>query len=204
MRDDKGFDEWAAKYDAFVDESEKSGRYPFAGYRDIQDSIFRTVTEKTRPRVLDLGFGTGRLTSRLYDAGCEICGQDYSESMLAIAREKMPDASLYCGDMSKGLVPELSGRRYDYIISTWAFHHLNPDEKRVLLNGLINLLEPGGRILIGDISFETREEYNAVREAEGEAFDTDEYYTIISELSRDFDVEYTKKSYCSGVIEISK
>ena len=48
--------------------------------------------------MLDLGFGTGTLTAKLYENGCTIWGQDFSRRMIEIAQEKMPDAHLYQGD----------------------------------------------------------------------------------------------------------
>ncbi|MGX8699150.1 MAG: class I SAM-dependent methyltransferase, partial [bacterium] len=69
MRDEKGFDAWAERYDAFVDAREREEGYPFGGYHAIQDAIVKEAEAWEKPLVLDLGFGTGRLTSRLYDRG---------------------------------------------------------------------------------------------------------------------------------------
>ena len=71
---------------------------------------------KGNARVLDIGFGTGTLTTRLYENGCDVYGQDFSQRMIELAKVKMPDAHLYQGDFSKGLVPELSDCRFDFII----------------------------------------------------------------------------------------
>ncbi|MFR1307969.1 MAG: class I SAM-dependent methyltransferase [Gallintestinimicrobium sp.] len=53
--------------------------------------------------VLDIGFGTGTLTTKLYERGCSIYGQDFSSRMIALASEKMPNAHLYQGTFQKGL-----------------------------------------------------------------------------------------------------
>ena len=48
MRDSEGFDLWADKYDEHVRESEREGEYPFAGYGEVHERIFRRVTATAR------------------------------------------------------------------------------------------------------------------------------------------------------------
>lgn len=48
---------------------------------------------------LDIGFGTGTLTTKLYEQGCSIYGQDFSSRMIELSSEKMPNAHLYQGDL---------------------------------------------------------------------------------------------------------
>ena len=126
MLNEKGFDRWAEDYDADVARSDGEGSYPFAGYQRVLDAIARRVLERGTPRVLDLGFGTGTLTERLYWAGCQVFGQDFSPEMLSAARRKMPEAQLFPGDLSHGLAPELAGQDYDCIVAT----HLLPPSSR--------------------------------------------------------------------------
>ena len=81
MLDNKGFDLWADGYDRAVGVSDDESTYPFAGYREVLGIIYRTVTEKPNASVLDIGFGTGTLTAKLYEHGCTIYGQDFSPRM---------------------------------------------------------------------------------------------------------------------------
>ncbi|UYZ23801.1 hypothetical protein [Mesobacillus jeotgali] len=67
MLNKQGFDLWADGYDKTVQVSEENGVYPFAGYRAILNKIFNEVMEKENARVLDIGFGTGVLTAKLYE-----------------------------------------------------------------------------------------------------------------------------------------
>ena len=90
-----GFDLWADGYDKSVGVSEEENRYPFAGYKSVLGTIFQTVMEKPNATVLDLGFGTGTLTAKLYENGCTVYGQDFSARMLELAAQKMPNAHLY-------------------------------------------------------------------------------------------------------------
>ena len=82
MLDQNGFDLWADEYDKSVGISDEDNSYPFAGYRDVLGSIFQTVMRKQNASVLDLGFGTGTLTVKLYEHGCIVYGQDFSSKMM--------------------------------------------------------------------------------------------------------------------------
>ena len=98
MLNSKGFDLWADGYDRDVGLSDEDTLYPFAGYKTVLGRIFDTVMKKSAPAVLDIGFGTAVLTSKLYERGCRVFGQDFSPRMVEIASEKMPEARLYCGN----------------------------------------------------------------------------------------------------------
>ena len=74
MLSNTGFDLWADNYDKDVGISNEESCYPFAGYKKILASIFETIMAKPHPTVLDIGFGTGTLTAKLYEKGCEIYG----------------------------------------------------------------------------------------------------------------------------------
>ena len=149
----KGFDEWAAGYDASVRHSHDAGEYPFAGYDAVLSLIEARVNSRPGADVLDLGFGTGMLTARLYAAGHPVAGVDFSQNMLDAARTKMPCAELYLYDFTRGLPPALEGRTFDFIISTYAFHHVPDAGKPAFLLELSRRLSPGGECLIGDVAF---------------------------------------------------
>ena len=144
MLNSKGFDEWAAGYDASVRHSHDAGEYPFAGYDAVLSLIEARVNSRPGADVLDLGFGTGMLTARLYAAGHPVAGVDFSQNMLDAARTKMPCAELYLYDFTRGLPPALEGRTFDFIISTYAFHHVPDAGKPAFLLELSRRLSPGG------------------------------------------------------------
>lgn len=171
MLDQKGFDLWADGYDRAVGISEEENRYPFAGYREVLGGIFQTIMEKQGATVLDIGFGTGALTTKLYQCGCSIYGQDFSPRMIELASEKMPEAHLYQGDFARGLVEPLRGRRYDFIVATYSLHHLTDEQKVSFLRALRDCLEENGKILIGDVAFETCDQLNRCRAEAGGGWD---------------------------------
>ncbi|MBR3299196.1 MAG: class I SAM-dependent methyltransferase [Clostridia bacterium] len=205
MLNSKGFDLWADGYDRDVGLSDEDNLYPFAGYRAVLGRIFDTVMQKSAPAVLDLGFGTAVLTSKLYERGCRVFGQDFSPRMVEIASEKMPEARLFCGDFTEGLCRELLENRYDFIIATYSLHHLTDEEKIPFIKKLLSLLNEGGSILIGDVAFEDRAALEACREDCGEGWDDEEYYFAADELKADFpSLEFEKCSHCAGVVRIRK
>ena len=67
MLNDRGFDLWADEYDKIVGLSEENGTYPFAGYQDVLNFIYNDILIHHGKKVLDLGFGTGTLSKKLYE-----------------------------------------------------------------------------------------------------------------------------------------
>ena len=203
MLDKKGFDLWADGYDVSVGLSDEENTYPFAGYKTVLNSIYRTVLAKPKATVLDIGFGTGTLTAKLYEQGCTIYGQDFSARMIELAAAKMPGAHLYQGDFTLGLAEPLRQRRYDFIIATYSLHHLTDPQKTVFLTDLLNRLNEGGRILIGDVAFETRADLDRCRKTAGDEWDDEEIYFVADELKRSFPtLSFEKMSHCAGVLSL--
>lgn len=207
MLDSKGFDLWAGGYDKSVNLSEESDEYPFAGYKNVLNYIYNQVREKNDSRVLDIGFGTGVLTTELYNTGCSITGIDFSNKMIDIAKKKMPYAKLINCDFSKGLPDEIKNNHFDYIISTYAIHHLLDEEKIIFIKSLLPLLNEKGKILIGDVSFDTRNDLEKCKEKYNEHWDKDEFYFVAEEIQDNLRIEYyckyTKISLCAGILTIA-
>lgn len=204
MLSNQGFNLWADEYDKTVQLSEENNLYPFAGYKEILNVIFNEVMQKKNSEVLDIGFGTGVLTSKLYSNGHQIDGVDFSSKMIAIAQSVMPDANLIEWDISTGLPPEILGKKYDSIISTYTLHHLTDKEKIEFIANLRLLLKKDGKIFIGDISFETREKLNKCRQDNIEYWDDDEFYFVYEEISSllENECEFYPVSHCGGVFII--
>ena len=203
MLDNKGFDLWADGYDKTVGVSDEGNTYPFAGYKDVLGTIYKSIMEKPNAVVLDIGFGTGTLTTKLYEKGCTIYGQDFSARMIELASEKMPNAHLYQGDFTQGLVEPLQAQSYDFIVATYSLHHLTDEQKVCFLHMLCDHLNPGGQVLIGDVAFENRSQLEQCRKDVGDEWDDDEIYFVVDELTREFpELGFRQISHCSGVLSI--
>lgn len=204
MLDNKGFDLWADGYDASVGLSDKESTYPFAGYKRVLNGIFQRIVQKPNAVVLDIGFGTGVLTSKLYEYGCTVYGQDFSRKMIELASKKMPDAHLYQGDFSQGLAKPLTRQSYDFIVATYSLHHLTDAQKNAFLHALCKRLKADGRILIGDVAFATREELNRCRLAAEDEWDDEEIYFVADEWKNEFPaLQFEPVSYCAGILTLT-
>ena len=204
MLNNKGFNLWADNYDETVQISDENDRYPFAGYKDILNTIFNEAMQRRNSKVLDVGFGTGVLTSKLYENGHQIDGIDFSSEMITIAKTKMPYANLLEWDISNGLPSEIIGNKYDSIISTYTLHHLDDREKVSFITNLLSLLKKNGEILIGDISFETRDELENCRLNNIENWDDDEFYLVHDEINSSLmsECQFYPISHCGNVFII--
>ena len=205
LLDNQGFDLWANNYDRDVNLSDETNTYPCAGYRQVLGEIYADILQTGAKKVLDLGFGTGVLTKKLYDAGIEIYGQDFSGRMLKLAQEKMPAAKLHQGDLQNGLVDDLKCEKYDAIVATYSLHHLNDSKKVEFVKELQHLLSPGGVISIGDVAFVTRERLEQCRTRVGRGWDTAEIYFVSDEFCPNFvDCTFNQKSMCAGIFKIKR
>ncbi|QQY79663.1 putative AdoMet-dependent methyltransferase [Keratinibaculum paraultunense] len=207
MLDDKGFDLWADGYEKSVQLNEEDNEYPFVGYKDVLGTIYNIVHRKEKAKILDIGFGTGVLTKKLYDDGYKIYGIDFSQRMIEIAKEKMPLAKLFQYDFFKGLPKELESIQFDYIISTYAMHHLEDEDKIKLINKLEEYISRDGRIIIGDVAFQTRELLEQCKAKYENYWDDEEIYFVFNELKEFFpkeDISFTTISHCAGIIQLRK
>lgn len=155
---------------------------------------------------MDIGFGTGLLTTQLYNEGYQITGIDFSSNMIDIAKKKMPNATLINWDFARGLPIEIISNKYDYIISTYAIHHLSDEGKIEFIKSLLKLLNVNGKILIGDVSFETSQELVQCKEMYKEIWDNEEIYFVANEMMKSLNdlyyCNYNKISHCSGVLTV--
>ena len=203
MLDKNGFDLWADGYDRAVGISDEENSYPFAGYKDVLGTIYKTVMERQNAVVLDIGFGTGTLAAKLYENGCSVYGQDFSARMIELAAQKMPKAKLYQGDFTQGLAKELLKQNYDFIVATYSLHHLSDKQKISFLHTLRGCLNPGGQILIGDVACENRSLLEQCRREAGDEWDDEEIYFVADELKKEFPtIGFTKMSFCAGILAL--
>lgn len=126
------------------------------GYDATLDWVIEHAAVGRDDVVVDLGSGTGNLAARVGTRagprGRLVC-VDVSTGMLDVARTKLPQSTEYVAadlleflDLAPALVPDC-----DVMMSTYAIHHLIAEEKVALLEGLLRLLLPGGRLAIGDL-----------------------------------------------------
>jgi ubiquinone/menaquinone biosynthesis C-methylase UbiE len=131
------FDLWSRFYDAPVVQR--------LTYRPGHDAVLRELRRAPRSRLLDVGCGTGLLTSRmLRELQPEIVvGADFSQGMLRQAAREGPGPSWVRCD---ALRLPFAGESFDALVSTEAFHWF-PDQDRALRE-FYRVLAPKGRLLV--------------------------------------------------------
>lgn len=205
--DKDGFDEWSKTYDRDVLQTEEENVYPFAAYSEVIDEVYKQVIGIDAKSVLDLGFGTATLTSRFYEDGLDIAGVDFSSEMVEIAKTLMPKAKLLTVDLELGVPDSLREDYFDAVVMTYSIHHLETDKQVALIKDLFKQINEGGILAIGDVLTKTRADMDNARLKDQDYWDDEESYIVLDEftaLLADFQIDFYKKSYCSGVIVLKK
>ena len=198
------FDNWAKNYDYSV---QSANEFPFDGYERILDRVVALTEPRPEMKVLDLGTGTGNLAERFVVHKASIWGLDFSNEMLAKAREKMPQAHFAQANLL-GEWPEEFQQRYDRIISAYVFHEFDLAAKMNLLQRLAERhLADSGYFVIGDIAFPTNEMLERAKKYVGNRWDEDEYYWVAEEAicvceDKGFYAEFEQVSSCGGIFVI--
>ena len=127
-------DQIAASYDRIADRWLDLSAYGFA-------PVERAVGFVKRKGVaLDVGCGTGRLTGLLTGHGFRTDGLDVSPAMLALARDRHPDARLVHADICGWELP----RPYDLIVAWDSVWHVPLARQEAVLTKLCRGLSAGG------------------------------------------------------------
>jgi ubiquinone/menaquinone biosynthesis C-methylase UbiE len=122
-----------------------------------EPTLRREILEHARigaqSRVLDVGCGTGTqavLTKRAHP-DAEVIGVDGDPKALAIAKQKAARAGVEVG-LDEGLATALpyADRRFDRVLSSLVFHHLEEADKRRAASEILRVLAPGGFFLLVD------------------------------------------------------
>ena len=135
------FDLWSRVYDAAW--VQRITYYP------VHDPVLDALRDARPARLLDLGCGTGQLTSRLAARfpPARVVGCDFSAGMLDRAGSRGRAIDLVQSDA--GDLPFAAGS-FDVVVSTEAFHWF-PDQGAALAE-CFRVLRPGGRLLIATVN----------------------------------------------------
>lgn len=194
------FDPWAETYDRDVVSQDI---FPFAGYRQVLETVVELAAPTAGMTVLDIGTGTGNLAVRFVERGCDVWCTDFSQAMLDKARQKLPAARFMLHELRSEWPPELR-RRFDRIVSAYVFHHFEADRKFDLLRDLaVQHLMPEGKLIIADLSFPDVEAMRGFAQSVGDRWEQEPYW-LADESVRGLEesgllVEYRQVSGCAGV-----
>ncbi len=139
------YDAW--KWQAFWHETET----PF-----LRSAVESWTGAAIRPRLIDVGCGTGWYLDRLGDLCPERVGVDVSAGMLRLARDRLPGVTLAQADARDLPFPDQS---FDIVLSTRVLTHV--PEFRPAIAETVRMLGPGGLAIL--TSVDARHHYEHTR-----------------------------------------
>ncbi|WP_061995207.1 MerR family transcriptional regulator [Clostridium sp. ATCC 25772] len=186
-KDKWNFNDWAKNYDKAIVEDRGEVKI-YKNYNLILDKVYNLASKNNKKglKFLEIGVGTGNLSSKFLKNNCDIVGIDQSREMLRIAKKKYPKLKVRLGEFLK--IP-YSDKSFDIIVSTYAFHHLNENEKVIAIEEMIRVLKNDGKIIIGDLMFKDVDDkrfiFKSLTKGQIEEVE-DEYYSNIDFLKMEF------------------
>jgi ubiquinone/menaquinone biosynthesis C-methylase UbiE len=111
-RNEKAYDLWANKYDTD----------PNPHITLEHDDVLALVNASKGEKILDAACGTGKYALEFSRAGAKVTGVDLSAGMLAVAREKVPNATFLKADLNKKLPCKSS--QFDKVNCGQALKHI--------------------------------------------------------------------------------
>jgi ubiquinone/menaquinone biosynthesis C-methylase UbiE len=126
-----------------------------AAFGQVLDQLIGLSSPKPTDACVDLGAGTGFVTTALAPLVSSVLAVDISASMSAslaerAARDGLANVSAEVHDLREFQLPPAS---VDLVVSSYALHHLADPDKRALVARAARWLRPGGRLVIADMMF---------------------------------------------------
>jgi ubiquinone/menaquinone biosynthesis C-methylase UbiE len=126
-----------------------------AAFKQVLQRLIELSSPEPTDACVDLGAGTGFVTTALAPLVSSILAVDISGAMTASLAERaacdgLRNVSTQVGDL-KGL--DLPPASADLVVSNYALHHLSDPDKRALVAQTAQWLRPGGRLVIADMMF---------------------------------------------------
>jgi ubiquinone/menaquinone biosynthesis C-methylase UbiE len=126
-----------------------------AAFAQVLESLMRLSGPEPTDACVDLGAGTGFVTTALAPMVSSVLAVDISTAMAAslaeqAARDGLQNVSTEVTDLRKFQLPAAS---VDLVVSSYALHHLSDADKRALAARAARWLRPGGRLVIADMMF---------------------------------------------------
>jgi len=151
------FDFFAKISDLNISMTEKAGRYK--NMKDKEVNIFADIEQKlnlkNRTDILDIGCGCGILAKRIIDfAQQENINLSLNDSLNVVNRLKENLLSTKNIKFINGRFPDVlieENSIFDAIILYSVIHYIEKENILEFIDSALNMLQPGGSILIGDI-----------------------------------------------------
>ncbi len=124
-------------------------------FAQVLDRLMRLSSPEPTDACVDLGAGTGFVTTALAPRVSSVLAVDLSAGMAAslaerAARGGLHNVSIEVSDLREFELPSAS---VDLVVSSYALHHLADPDKQALVARAARWLRPGGRLVIADMMF---------------------------------------------------
>jgi ubiquinone/menaquinone biosynthesis C-methylase UbiE len=115
--------------------------------------IAHTIDPRPDITILDVGCGPGNLLVELQkkDETVHLTGLDVDPEILSIARKKVGLREVKLFESSATDLP-FKDMTFDTVVSSLAFHHLNPQEKKKAVGEIYRVLKPSGMFWFYDFT----------------------------------------------------
>lgn len=106
------------------------------------EEVVRLLNPQPNEYILDIGCGSGQLTSYIAEFGAEVVGIDNAPEMIIDAQTKFPTTRFDCKDARE----YVSEQKFDAIFSNATLHWI--PEVEVVTQNIYNNLKSGGRLVV--------------------------------------------------------
>lgn len=144
------FDSWADAYDQTVYDQKGEYHEVFDNYQGILEETVIEIAKYPGATVLDIGSGTGNLAYIAKLADYNVIGIDPNKKMREISKEKFPNIDFVEGGFLN--IPQ-GNNSIDAIISSYAFHHLSDEDKKLAALLFSTKLKANGKVIIADTMY---------------------------------------------------
>lgn len=156
------------------------GRAPSTavGTKEVRDW---TRTLPNGAAVIDLGCGTGLpITKVLVDEKLNVYGVDAAPTLVAAFRHNLPEVPVACESVVES---SFFNRMFDGVVAWGLIFLLQPEEQRLLIRRVADILVPGGRFLFTSSSGTEPLVWNdGMTDLESRSLGAAEYRKLLSEV----------------------
>jgi ubiquinone/menaquinone biosynthesis C-methylase UbiE len=126
-----------------------------AAFEKVLDRLLEVASPQPADACVDLGAGTGFVTTALAPLVSSVLAVDISPAMAESLAERAAEAGLANVATEVADLKELQLRpaSADLLVTNYALHHLLDADKRALVARAVTWLRPGGRFVIADMMF---------------------------------------------------
>ncbi len=121
------------------------------------------VGEETR--IIDFGCGPGLYTTKLAQEKAKVVGIDFSKRSIEYAEEKANERKLIVQYLNQNYLGYETTERFDLILMIMCdYCALNPEQRKKILGKFVDILEPGGAVLLdvySSFAYGRREEHTS-------------------------------------------